>query len=145
MMSAATIDEARRLAQLLLGAAQRAQSAFAAIAAELTLPVAIARVICQLSEPIALHQLAATMACDKSYITPLADQLEVLGLAIRLPGPNRRSKVLQLTAQGEAMRMRLEAHIAARSPVMTALNEHERDILSDLLAKIVGHEANQPA
>ncbi len=145
MISSATIDEARRLAQLLLGAAQRAQSEFAVIAAELTIPVAIARVICQLSEPIALHQLAATMACDKSYITPLADQLEALGLGIRLPGPNRRSKVLQLTAQGEAMRMRLEAHIAARSPVMTALNEHERDILSDLLAKIVGHEANQPA
>ena len=143
MMSAATIDEARRLAQLLLGAAQRAQAEFAVIAAELTLPVAIARVICQLSEPIALHQLAAMMACDKSYITPLADQLEALGLGIRLPGPNRRSKVLQLTAQGEAMRMRLEAHIAARSPVMIALNECERDILSDLLAKIVAHEAKQ--
>lgn len=128
--------EARMLAQLLLSATELSREIFAEIAGEIGVPVQVARALCLLEGEIPMSELAAKFTCDKSYITPLADQMEEMGLIERVPGTDRRTKLLTLTPQGEDAQARLEAQIALRSPVMVSLTPAERETLEELLAKL---------
>ena len=84
-----------------------------------------------------MTELAAKMSCDKSYVTPLADQLELLGLINRVPGADRRTKLLQLTPKGEKLREQLGEKVAAFSPVTVALGQKERVAFEAMLQKIL--------
>ena len=132
------LGEARQLSKLLMASAEISRGIFAAIANELGLPVPIARALCELDEPQPMTGLAERLACDKSYITPLADQMESLGYVNRVPGADRRIKVLELTATGQKVRDELERQIAQRSPAMASLTSSERSQLSALLQKVSG-------
>ena len=128
--------EARRLAQLLLSATELSREIFAEIAGEIGVPVQVARALCLLEGKISMSELAAKFTCDKSYITPLADQMEEMGLIQRVPGTDRRTKLLTLTTHGKETQTRLEAQIVLRSPVMVSLTPAERETLEHLLGKI---------
>lgn len=132
-----TLAEARELSQLMIDAADLSKDVFSNIAQELNIPVSLARAICLLETPAPMTELAARLSCDKSYITPLADQMESLGLINRVPGADRRTKLLELTPKGKAVRKSLGEKVAEFSPVMVALNAAERAIFVKLLAKIV--------
>src|SRR4029453_15565948 len=71
-----------------------------AIAAEFALSPAQCHVLHLLEpgRPIAMGQLAETLACDKLNVTGLVDRLESKGLIRRQPSvEDRRLKVLDLT------------------------------------------------
>jgi DNA-binding MarR family transcriptional regulator len=91
------LAEARELSQMMIDAADLSKDIFANIAQELNVPVSLARAICLLENPAPMTELAARLSCDKSYITSLADQMEGLGLINRVPGADRRTKLLELT------------------------------------------------
>jgi len=137
MGAESVLAEARHIALLLRAASDATRSIFGEIAGSLNLPVQQARALCFLEEPVAMTELARMYGCDKSYITQLADQMEEQGLVLRSPGPDRRSKLLQLTPLGATKRLALEAQIARRSPALHRLNRTERATLIGLLTKLV--------
>lgn len=142
MMNAASdLVVARHLSQLLLAAANRSRDEFAEIAEEIGVPVQLARALCVLEDSAPMTELAAKLDCDKSYITPLADQLEAMGLINRVPGNDRRTKLLTLTTRGKSVRDAMEEQIAKRSPVVASLDESDRVELERILTKLVPHES----
>jgi DNA-binding MarR family transcriptional regulator len=130
------LSESRHLSELLLSSSDLAREIFADIASELDISVPVARALCLLEKPEPMSGLALKLHCDKSYITPLTDQMESLGFVERVPGADRRTKMLELTALGEATRDKLESQIAQLSPVMTGLTQEERKSLKALLTKV---------
>ena len=84
-----------------------------------------------------MNDLSQKLACDKSYITQLADQLEELELIERVQGADRRMKLLSLTPKGKALRTKLAKAAASQSPIMKSLNDAERAQLAVLLDKLL--------
>lgn len=130
------LSEARVLSYLLVASSDKAKDLFATIADEMDIPVSVTRALCAMEGPAPMSELASRLRCDKSYITPLADQLEAMSLVKRVPGPDRRVKILELTPQGIELRDKLEVRIAEISPAMNTLTESERLVLKTLLEKI---------
>ncbi len=82
-----------------------------------------------------MRQLAATLRCDPSTVTFLADRLEQLGYATRAAAPgDRRTKVLYLTDDGRASRRRLVNAATTRTPI-ARLTDDEQRRLHTLLTK----------
>lgn len=82
----ARFAEAGRLVRLLVDIAEQAKADFAATVAAVGLPMPLARAIVLLTHPAPMRDLAEQLACDRSYVTNLADQLEERGLVARVPG-----------------------------------------------------------
>jgi DNA-binding MarR family transcriptional regulator len=130
------LSESRSLSELLLSSGDLARNVFAEISAGLDIPVAVARALCLLEKPESMSGLALKHRCDKSYITPLTDQMEALGYVKRVPGPDRRTKMIELTKKGQTTRDKLELEIANLSPMMNRLTKSERQTLKSLLEKV---------
>jgi len=78
-----------------------------ALAAEFELSPAQCHVLhlIEPGHPVAMGELADTLACDKSNVTGLVDRLESRGLIRRTPSSeDRRLKVLDLTPAGARLR-----------------------------------------
>jgi DNA-binding MarR family transcriptional regulator len=131
------LAEARLLSQLLVDIADKAKAVFAETAATFGLPVHLARAVLMLGDPAPMRDLADQLACDRSYITNLADQLDERGLVTRIPGEDRRVKLLQLTPAGVALRNEISEAVAERALVLRRLNEDERQALLPLLEKLL--------
>lgn len=56
----------------------------------------------------------ARLDCNRSNVTAIGDQLEQRGLVVRVPGADRRMKLLALTEDGKAERDRVEAAVPSR-------------------------------
>ena len=130
--------EARCLSGLLIRVAERAKVEFAESVAAFDLPLHLVRAVMSLDEPAPMRDLADHLACDRSYITGLADQLEERRLVTRVPGEDRRVKLLELTAEGRDLRNELSDAVAARSMVLQRLTPDERRTLEPLLRKLLG-------
>ena len=82
-----------------------------------------------------MRQMAAALGCDPSTVTFLADRLEQLGYAARAAAPgDRRTKVLELTAEGRAARRSLVEAATTRTPI-ARLTDAEQRRLHALLTK----------
>jgi DNA-binding MarR family transcriptional regulator len=125
--------EAQRLSRLLVVIAERAKCDFATGAGALGLPVHLARAVLMLTEPAPMRMLAEQLSCDRSYITNLADQLEERGLVERVPGDDRRVKLLALTPHGVSVRDALSDAVGRQSMVLRRLNDAQRASLTQLL------------
>ncbi len=130
-------DQARGLSQMLIRAAEQTKADFAETVAPFGLPVHLARAVLMLTTPVPMHELADRLACDRSYITNLADRLEERGLVTRVPGADRRVKLLELTDSGLAVRSQIADAVAERSMVLLRLTNEERQALARLLEKLV--------
>lgn len=132
--------ETRTLSRLIILIAERARADFANAIAPFDLPVPVARALFFLSEPTSMKDLAEYLACDPSYITSIADEMETRDLITRVPGKDRRVKLLQLTQKGVAVRE--EAALAVRSRVGFAhqLDAGEREALRRLLERMLQDE-----
>jgi DNA-binding MarR family transcriptional regulator len=130
------LSESRDLSMLLLSSSDLAREIFAEIASGLKIPVPVARALCLLEKPEPMSWLAVKLRCDKSYITPLTDQMEALGYVKRVPGADRRTKMIELTTKGQSVRDELEAQIIRLSPMMNRLSKLERQMLKTLLEKV---------
>lgn len=134
----ATLAEARALSEKLYRVGDRARADFAALAAEFDLTQLQARTLLWLEEPRVMRELADHLQCDASNVTGLADRLEARGVVERVPGEDRRVKVLRLTREGMRLRRRLGARIAEGATVSATLTAAERADLHRLLDRMLG-------
>lgn len=135
------LNEARLLASLIVRGAERVRQNFADAVEPFGIPVATARALLLLDEPVAMRALADRLACDQSYVTGLADDLEERGLITRVTGDDRRVKMLTLTPAGRPIRDALAKAVAESSPVMTKLSGTDRVTLAHLLSTVLAEPA----
>ena len=84
--------------------------------------------------------VAARMGVDRARVSQLAEELEALGLIDRrVNGADRRARVFGSTPRGgERLRARLQpAARAAQMRVLAPLAPHERELLLDLLGRVI--------
>jgi len=136
------LQEAARLSQMFIDITDKAKADFAEIVATLGLPVHLARAVLMLTTPAPMRDLADRLACDRSYITNLADKLEERGLVTRVPGEDRRFKLLQLTPAGEKLRNQISEAVAERALVLRRLSGPERKTLAPLLEKLLRDDSD---
>jgi DNA-binding MarR family transcriptional regulator len=135
--SSATLAELHHLSARLLQVAERARADFAAVVGDVGLTPLQARTVLLLEQPTAMRALADHLVCDASNVTGLADRLEELGVLERVPGRDRRVKLLQLTPRGTALRAEVAERVASGSTVAARLDSAEREHLSALLDKLL--------
>ncbi len=128
---------ARRLHQI----TEESRQSFDATASELGLTAPQARVVLRLFKPTPMRDIANHLACDASNVTGIVSRLKDRGLITAAPGPDRRVKLLELTARGRRVRSDLEENVAATAPAMTRLNTTERKELLRLLDKLIALES----
>src|SRR4029453_16225567 len=86
--------------------------------------------------PIAMRELADGLHCDPSNITGIVDRLGDRGLVERGSAPgDRRVKILTLTEEGSALRMRLLDRLSEPPPGLGKLTVGEQRQLRDLLRR----------
>lgn len=127
---------ARRLSQLLVLAAEHARADFVRTVGGFDLPVHLGRALLALDNPASMGDIADQLACDRSYVTALADGLEERGLVHRVPGRDRRVKILELTDQGRSLRAQIADAVAGRSPIL-ALTDRDRADLERVLRRVL--------
>lgn len=103
---------------------------------ELTIPLANALWKLNPGAPApSMREMAASLRCDPSTVTFLADRLQERDLVQRRVNPaNRRSNTLVLTAKGVQVRHRLVEAMATRTPI-AQLSAVEQQQLHHLLSK----------
>ena len=88
--------------------------------------------------PMAMGQLAETLACDASNVTGLVDRLESRGLIRRRPSPaDRRVKVLVLTPTGIRVRAVLLQRMTAAPAALERLSLREQQELVRMLRRLL--------
>lgn len=122
---------------MLVSVADKAKAWFAESVEPFGLPPHLARAILFLDTPAPMRGLAEQLRCDRSYITGLADELEDRGLITRVPGEDRRVKLLALTPAGIELRDRVAEAVGENALVMQRLDEAERARLERLLVRLV--------
>ena len=130
-------EEVRGLTYLIFDVVEVMRGSFGSLAAELGLTPLQARTILMLEEPVPMRDLADRLACDASNVTGLADRLEGLSAIERVPGADRRQKLLSLTPEGRRLRAELEARTAEGSVLAERLDDRERAALARLLRKLL--------
>jgi MarR family transcriptional regulator, organic hydroperoxide resistance regulator len=125
--------------------ADRTNELIAGVLRELGLSVPLANALWKLNPggtAPSMREMAASLRCDPSTVTFLADRLEERGLVERVVNPaNRRSSTLVLTPKGVRVRRRLVEAMATRSP-MARLSAVERRQLHHLLSKAMNTAGN---
>ncbi len=113
------------------------ERAFARLA-ELGLTPPMALALRHLDEPMAMGTLADRLSCDASYITGLADRLEMLGLVERRPdASDRRVRQLVLTAKGREVRRQVHERLYANVSMFGVLDDDELAAFVAALRKLV--------
>jgi DNA-binding MarR family transcriptional regulator len=86
--------------------------------------------------PMPMSELAATMYCDASNITGIADRLESRGLVQRVPAAHdRRVKTLVLTSEGERVRAQLAQRLDEPPLHLSGLSLADQRALRDVLRR----------
>jgi DNA-binding MarR family transcriptional regulator len=88
-------------------------------------------------------RLGELLGADRTNVSQIVDELETKGLIRRLADPDdRRAHRLRSTQRGTSLRERLVGPIDdAQARILEPLAAHERQLLVDLLARVV--EANE--
>jgi MarR family transcriptional regulator, organic hydroperoxide resistance regulator len=87
-------------------------------------------------EPKPMSELAASMFCDASNITGIADRLESRGLVERRSAErDRRVKMLVLTPEGERVRAAIVDRLLQPPEALTSLSAADQRALRDLLRR----------
>lgn len=129
------------LSQRLFAVAELARADFAVTVGRHGLTPVQARAVLMLDEPVPMSSVAGHLACDASNVTGLADRLEALGVAERVPSRDRRVKLLRLTDRGVALRDELGRELAQGPAVTDRLTAAERAQLEALLDTMLTPEA----
>jgi DNA-binding MarR family transcriptional regulator len=132
-----TYEEAEHLSRLLVTAAEQSKANFADLIVPFGIPANLARAVLLLDSPAPMRELADRLACDRSYITTLADQLEERGLVTRAQGDDRRIKLLALTQAGTTLRDEMAEAVARHSVVLQRLTSQQRAVLVPLLETLM--------
>ncbi|MBP5875415.1 MarR family transcriptional regulator [Streptomyces sp. LBUM 1477] len=113
---------------------------YEAAAAEHTLTGAQARLLGLLSlEPLPMRRLAQKLRCEPSNVTGIVDRLESRGLVERRPDPgDRRVKLAAATDAGRRVAGSLRDSLDFAREPLAGLSAAEREVLRDLLRRMVG-------
>jgi DNA-binding MarR family transcriptional regulator len=123
--------------QLWTGSFPRTMALFAEF--DLAKQQAFALVHLEPEQPKPMSELAATMFCDASNITGIADRLEARGLVERVPAAHdRRVKTLVLTPEGVRVRAAIAARLSEPPEALTSLPAADQRALRDLLRRAAG-------
>ena len=88
-------------------------------------------------QPMTMGQLAAALDVDPPNATGVVDDLEAHGLVRRRPHPtDRRTKVVEVTPEGEKAARRADEILAAPPPAIAALDHEDLDELRRILIAI---------
>jgi DNA-binding MarR family transcriptional regulator len=90
-----------------------------------------------LRESVPQRRLAELLGCDPARVTHIVNGLTARGLAERRRGGDRRVRYVTLTPAGSAAVDRIGARLYATSPLVHALDSHERQRLAALLLRLV--------
>lgn len=89
--------------------------------------------------PRAMADLAGVLRCDPSNVTGIVDRLEAKGLVERHTAEHdRRAKTVGVTAAGRRLLRRIGADLATLPPAVASLDERDRRVLADVLARVLG-------
>ena len=111
-----------------------------ALAAEFELSPAQCHVLhlIEPGHPVAMGELADTLACDKSNVTGLVDRLESRGLIRRTPSSeDRRLKVLDLTPAGARLRAIVLERMGTPPDSLARLTPEEQRALVKILKHLL--------
>ena len=131
------VAAARGIAVRLVRTAERVKADFAEAIAPFGLSVPAARALLLMDEPVPMRMLSDRLACDQSYITRIADELEEHALIQRAPGADRRVQLLSLTAAGRRARGRIFKAATANNRLALRLAPAEREALDALLERLL--------
>ena len=116
------------------------------LAERFEVPVSCMKALHRLDPVISMKDLGQQLHCDRSFVTMIADTLEIRGLATRQPNPSdRRIKNLVLTDRGLEVKASLERELKSAMPWSSALDQGEREQLLRLVRKMSGSMTAQPA
>ncbi len=124
---------------LLVQAAEQLKADFARSVAPCGLSVPAARALLLLDEPVPMRVLSDRLACDQSYITRIADELESAGLVQRTRGADRRIQILALTDAGTRVRGALATAVSADNRVLSRLHQADRAALRRALQRLMAN------
>jgi MarR family transcriptional regulator, lower aerobic nicotinate degradation pathway regulator len=119
-------------------------SAYAEASAEVGLTPLQGGILAYLTKQTTNHDidqngLAARLGIDRASTSALIDELESMGLVERrVSHIDRRARLLRLTERGEKVRSQLHPRsMACQARVFATLSSHERELLLDLLTRVV--------
>jgi DNA-binding MarR family transcriptional regulator len=84
---------------------------------------------------LAMSELADLLLCDASNVTGIVDKLEARGLAQRVPGEDRRVKMLTLTAAGKAQYDEFQERLFEPPEWLLKLSKDDQRTLRDILQR----------
>ncbi|MFJ4659021.1 MarR family winged helix-turn-helix transcriptional regulator [Nocardia sp. NPDC088792] len=123
---------------LVFAVAEQTEALLTDTVGDLGLTAVMANTLWKIEPPAtpSMRQLAASLGCDPSTVTFIADRLQDKGLITREIDPaNRRAKIVTLTERGLEVRRQLGTAMLTRSPV-AHLSPPEQRQLSRLLTKV---------
>jgi MarR family transcriptional regulator, organic hydroperoxide resistance regulator len=90
------------------------------------------------NQPVAMGQIAESLACDASNVTGLVDRLESRGLVRRQPSSgDRRIKVLELTQAGARLRSIVMERMTQPPEILGRLSVEEQRELVRILKRLL--------
>lgn len=89
------------------------------------------------NEKLAMSELADMLMCDASNVTGIVDKLESRGLAQRVPGEDRRVKMLTLTEAGKTHCDEFHNRLFEPPEWMLKLSKEDQRTLRDILRRAV--------
>src|SRR5260370_19193197 len=108
-------------------------------------PVSCMKALRRLDAPVAMKDLGHQLHCDPSFVTMIADALELRGLATREPNPaDRRIKNLALTDRRAELKPAMEQEGLGQMPWAQALGRSEREHILELVRNMCPHLAAPP-
>ncbi len=141
-------ENAREAWRLLQSLTRSERGRLPAIAAQAGLAPGQVLALCSLdpAKPMAMSDLAATLACDNSNVTGIIDRLEQRGLVQRRPAErDRRVKMLVVTAAGARVRQDLRSALSEPPAALAGLPAADQRVLRDLLRRAMGAAASRAA
>jgi DNA-binding MarR family transcriptional regulator len=127
--------EERRLCELMFDAVITHKRRMHGVAKQhgLTTPQAATLFIVGPGDGLAMSALAEHLMCDASNVTGIVDKLETRGLLKRVPGEDRRVKVLVLTDAGKQLREDVREQLLAPPTWVRKLKRDHLRMLCELL------------
>ncbi|MDH6114796.1 DNA-binding MarR family transcriptional regulator [Kitasatospora sp. MAP12-15] len=134
-------DVSARVLGLFVAITRRYNAESEAAAAHHELTPLQAKALLAAAQPVPMRAVADKLHAEPSNVTAVVDRLEERGLVERRPAPgDRRVKLVAATDAGHAAIAGLRAAMPFAADPLGALDHHQREVLADLLALVVGQE-----
>jgi DNA-binding MarR family transcriptional regulator len=130
------------MAEMMFNDANQDRFHGACAVADLTPPLLKALLSLDPGQAVPMSVLAKGWRCDASWVTGIVDGLEQRGyVQRRVPDTDRRVKVVEITATGEAAKAKALQVLFDPPAAITSLNRKDQVALRDLIRKVRAAES----